>query len=100
MIKSKDAVEAEVREVFWATRGRSGYSFVDCHNHDVLDRIKEVYPIIYGKDDAPKSKLISKEFARKIVAEVGKRKGELGWICSLKQCQPKAKVVFLDGEVH
>jgi hypothetical protein len=37
---------------------------------------------MYGKDDAPKSKLISKEFARKIVAEVVKRKGEVGWFCS------------------
>jgi hypothetical protein len=43
MIKSKDVVEAEVREVFWATRGRSGYSFVDFLDHDVWDRIKEVY---------------------------------------------------------
>jgi hypothetical protein len=68
--------------VFWATTGRSGYSFVDCHNGDVLDRIKEAYLIIHGKDDAPKSKLIRKEFARKVVAEVVKRKGELGWICS------------------
>jgi hypothetical protein len=48
----------------------------------VLDRIKEAYLIIHGKDDAPKSKLIRKEFARKVVAEVVKRKGELGWICS------------------
>jgi hypothetical protein len=43
MIRSKDVVEAEVREVFWATRGWSGYSFVDFLNHDVLDRIKDVY---------------------------------------------------------
>ncbi len=40
----------------------------------MLDRIKDVYRIIYGKDDASKSKLISKEFARKIVAEVEKER--------------------------
>jgi hypothetical protein len=56
-IKSKNVVEAKVRKVFGLTRSRSGYSFVDCHDKKVLNRIKEIYPIIYNKEYVPKSKL-------------------------------------------
>ncbi len=47
--------------VFKVTRGRSGYnSFVDCHDLIVLDKIRYIYPIIYGKDDVPKNNLIGR----------------------------------------
>jgi hypothetical protein len=71
-IKNKDVDEAKIKEVFGAARGRSGFSFTDYHDDKSLDRIKEIYPIIYGKDDVPKSKLIGKEFAKGIVVEVVK----------------------------
>jgi hypothetical protein len=61
--------------VFKVARGRSGYnSFVDCHDLIILYKITYIYPIIYGKDDVPKSKLISKEFPRGIILEVVKGK--------------------------
>jgi hypothetical protein len=71
-IKNKDVDEAKIKEVFGATKGRSGFSFVDCHDDKSLDRIKKIYPIIYGKDYVPKSKLIGKEFTKGIVVEVVK----------------------------
>ncbi len=71
-IRNKDVDEVEIKEVFGATKGRSGFSFIDYHDDKLLDRIKEIYPIIYGKDDVPKSKLIGKEFAKGIVVEIVK----------------------------
>jgi hypothetical protein len=46
----------------------------------VLDRISETYLVVYNKEDVPKSKLIGKEFAKGIVAEIvkGREEGELG----------------------
>jgi hypothetical protein len=38
-IKSKDVGEAEIRKVFGLVRGRSGYSFANCHDQKVLHRI-------------------------------------------------------------
>jgi hypothetical protein len=64
--------------VFGEARGRSGYSFVDCHNDQVVDRIKEIYPIVYGKIDLPRNKPIGKEFARGIVVEIVKGK-KVNW---------------------
>ncbi len=40
----------------------------------MLDRIKEIYPIIYNKEDVPKSKLIAKDFVKGIVAKIVKGK--------------------------
>jgi hypothetical protein len=78
-IKSKGVMEVEVRGVVGLARGRrSGYSFVDCHDQKVLDRIKEIFPVIYNKEDVPNSKLIIKEFVRKIVAEIMKGK-KVSW---------------------
>jgi len=73
-IKSKDVGEAEMKMVFGLTRGRSGCSFANCHDQKVLHRIKEIYLVIYNKDDVPKRKLISKEFAKGIVVEIVKGK--------------------------
>jgi hypothetical protein len=39
----------------------------------VLNRINELYPIVYGKSTVPKTKLLGKEFAKEIVAEVVKK---------------------------
>ncbi len=58
--------------VFSLVRGRSGYSFVDVHDSKIMDKIWYLYPIIYGKEDLPKSKLIGKEFAKGIVVDVVK----------------------------
>ncbi len=74
-IRNKDFAEVDLRKVFKVARGSSGYnSFVDCRDLLVLDKIKYIYPIIYGKDDVPKSKLVGKEFPRGIILEVVKGK--------------------------
>jgi hypothetical protein len=39
----------------------------------VLDRIKKIYPIVYGKSIIPKFKLLRKEFAKGNVVEVVKK---------------------------
>jgi hypothetical protein len=51
---------------------RSGYSFANVHDDKVLDRIKELYPMVYGKPTMPKSKLMGKEFAKGTMAEMVK----------------------------
>ncbi len=56
--------------MFGHARGRSGYSFANVHDDKVLDRIKELYPIVYGKSIVSKSKLLRKEFAKEIMVEV------------------------------
>ncbi len=58
--------------VFGLARSKSGYSFVDVHDRKIMDKIWYLYPIIYGKEDFPKSKLIGKEFAKGIVVDVVK----------------------------
>jgi hypothetical protein len=72
-IKSKDV---EVRKVCGLTKGTSGYSFIDYHDQKVLDRIKEIYLVVYT---VPKRKLISKEFAKGIVVKIVKGK-KVSWI--------------------
>ncbi len=61
-IRSKDVHEVKLKHVFGPIWGRSGYFFVDCHNVQVVDKSKEIYPIIYGTTNLPKSKLIGKVF--------------------------------------
>lgn len=58
--------------MFGLARRRSRYSFVNVHDDKVLDIIKKLYPIIYGKSITPKSKLLGKEFAKGIVTKVVK----------------------------
>jgi hypothetical protein len=50
--------------VFGHARGRSGHSFADVHESKVLYRIKELYPIVYGKSIVPKFKILRKELQR------------------------------------
>jgi hypothetical protein len=69
----KDVLELEMVEVFSPTRGVRKYSFVDVQDEKVLDRVKELYPIVDGKSIVPKSKLLGKEFAKSIMAKVVKR---------------------------
>jgi hypothetical protein len=76
--RSKEIHEVELKEVFGPIWGRSGYSFVNCHNAQVVDKIKEIYPIIYGKINLPKSKLIKKEFVKGIFVEMVKQK-KVSW---------------------
>ncbi len=64
-----------MRKVFGLARGKSGYSFVDYHDQKVLDRIKEIYLVVYV---VPKSKLIGKEFAKGIVVKFLKGK-KVSW---------------------
>jgi len=45
----------------------------------MLNRIKEIYLVIYVKENVPKSKLIGKEFARGIVAKIVKGK-KVSWV--------------------
>jgi hypothetical protein len=54
------------------------------HDNKVLDRIKELYPIMYGKSTMPKSKLLRKEFAKGIVAKVVKGKQLIGLVLAMK----------------
>ncbi len=72
MKNGKDVLETKMVQVFGLARGRNGYSFADVHDDNVLDRIKELYPIVYGKYTIPKSKLLGKEFAKGIMANVMK----------------------------
>jgi hypothetical protein len=62
----KDVLESEMTLVFGLVRSRSGYSFADIHDIMIMDKIWYLYPIIYGKENLPKSKLIGKEFAKGI----------------------------------
>jgi len=55
--------------MFGHARGRSGHSFANVHESNVLYRIKEPYPIVYGKSIVPKFKVLRKEFAKGIVAK-------------------------------
>ncbi len=66
----KNLLETKMIKVFGLARGRSGYSFVDVHDDKELNRIKELYPIVYGKSIVPKTKLLGKEFAKGIVVKV------------------------------
>ncbi len=50
--------------MFGHARGRSGHSFADVHESKVLYRIKELYPIVYGKSIVPKFKILRKELQR------------------------------------
>jgi len=67
-MKSKDVQD----DVFGLARGRDGFSFVDCYNFQVVARIKEMYFIVYGKNEVLKSKLIGKDFVKGIIIEVMK----------------------------
>ncbi len=69
---SKNVLESEMVQVFGHVRGRSGYSFANVHDDKVLDRIRELYLMVYGKPTMPKSKLLGKEFAKGIVVKVVK----------------------------
>jgi hypothetical protein len=66
----KDVLESQMTLVFGLVRSRSGYSFADVHDIKIMDKIWYLYPIIYGKEDLPKSKLIRREFAKGIVVDV------------------------------
>jgi len=68
----KDVLELEMVQLFGPTRGRSRYSFADVHDEKVLDRVKELYPIVYGKLIVPKFKLLW-EFAKGIMAKLVKK---------------------------
>jgi hypothetical protein len=68
----KDLLEIDMVQVFGPIRGRSGYSFANVHNDKVLDRMEELYPIVYGKSFLPKSKLLGKDFSKGIMAKLVK----------------------------
>jgi hypothetical protein len=43
------------KEVFQPSRGRSGYSFVECYNSRIMERIKELYMLLcMGRMKAPR----------------------------------------------
>jgi hypothetical protein len=63
----------------WDGSGKEWLLDDDCDNGRLVDRIKEIYPILYGKIDFPKSKLIVKEFARGIVVKMVKGK-KFSWV--------------------
>jgi hypothetical protein len=48
-----------------------GIPLLNVTTHDV-ERIKEIYPIVYGNNEVPRSKLIRKDFGRGIVVEAVK----------------------------
>jgi hypothetical protein len=63
----------------WDGLGKEWLLNDDCDNGRMLDRIKKKNPILYGKIDFPKSKLIGKEFARGIVINMVKGK-KFSWV--------------------
>jgi hypothetical protein len=67
IIKRKDVQEGEFKKVFGLARGRDGYSFADCYNFQVVEIIKEIYFIVYWKNEVPRSKSIGKELFRALL---------------------------------
>ncbi len=64
----------------------------------MVDKIKEIYSIIYDKINLPKSKLIGKEFVKGIFVEMVKqRKISWAWNLVMKPTPTKGIGVFLDG---
>ena len=53
-------------------RGRGGYSWADCNNRDIVNRIRYLHPIVYqhGPDEIPRC--ITKQFAVGVVLEYQK----------------------------
>jgi hypothetical protein len=48
-------LESEMVQVFGLARGRSAYSFANVHDDKVLDKIRKLYLVVYGKPTMPKS---------------------------------------------
>ena len=73
--KNRDTAEilhTDLTSVFGAHRGKSGFWFGDVKNSKVKSAIARLYPIVYQKPHVIKTKLIGKEFAIGIVADVVK----------------------------
>ena len=71
-----DIQDKDVTDVFRppkGRKGRAGYHYGDSKDDNVLNRIAEIFPLVYLRD-LPKSKVIAKQFARGIVMEVLKQK--------------------------
>ena len=72
----KDTVvikQNELEAVFGAQKGKSGFFFGDCKNLEVKSAIQKIYPVVYQHPHGPKNKLIGKDFAIGIVADVVKK---------------------------
>lgn len=58
-------------------KGRSGYTYGECKDEEILHRIFQIFQIVYLRD-LSKSNLIAKQFARGIIMEKRKKKA-VGW---------------------
>ena len=73
--KSRDTTEilqSDLTAVFGPQRAKSGFWFGDVKDTKVKSAIARLYPIVYQKPSLIKTKLIGKEFAIGIVADVVK----------------------------
>jgi hypothetical protein len=73
--KSRDTTEilqSDLTSVFGPHRAKSGFWFGDVKDSKVKSAIARLYPIVYQKPSLIKTKLIGKEFAIGIVADVVK----------------------------
>lgn len=68
-----DILQSDLVAVFGPQRGKSGFFFGDCKNADVKSEINRIYSIVYQHEHGPKNKLIGKDFAIGIVADVVKK---------------------------
>lgn len=69
----KGITQTNLVEVFGPQRGKSGFFFGDCKDSELRSAIQKTYSIVYQHPFAPKNKLIGKEFAIGIVADVVKK---------------------------
>lgn len=65
-------LQSDLTKVFGAQKGKSGFLFADVKDPKIKSAIARLYPIVYQKPYVVKTKLIGKEFAIGIVAEVVK----------------------------
>ena len=74
-IKKESVVikQSELKAVYGAQKGKSGFFFGDCKNVDVKSAINRIYPVVYQHPHGPKNKLIGNDFAIGIVADVVKK---------------------------
>ena len=69
---TREILQSDLTSVFGPQRAKSGFWFGDVKNPKVKSAIARLYPIVYQKPSLIKTKLIGKEFAIGIVADVVK----------------------------
>lgn len=107
-VKKDTAVikQNELEAVYGAQKGKSGFFFGDCKNVEVKNAINRIYPVVYQHPHGPKNKLIGKDFAIGIVADVVK-KLDVSWAafalqtnCNQRSAWKKKMVTALQSKAE